>query len=614
MSREPLSQRSGGSSGMIFHYALVIGGTLCAAVLHPSPALAASCTELGTSLMSLPLDNGATLVGPPAAQEITAGSYTPAGATAPITGLPPFCRVALNISSTGDANESQILIEVWLPESVWNGRYLGTGNGGFAGSINTSALAYGLRQGYATANTDLGTGVLYKCTSGICGGNVPYAGTPGGLYGHPDAIKDYGYRATHLMTVAAKQVSAAFYGQQPGHAYFAGCSTGGQQGLAEAQRFPADYEGILSGAPAYARSQGGLAFAWPYAWTHASTASQLTIPALSLINKSVLGQCGVKDGGAPGDGFLTQPAACRFDAQTLECTGAKDDVPCADPTAKSCTCLEPEQAAAMNAIWDGPVDDRGRQLEAGYLRGSETPVPVTPSSPFGNLGLVFQQAAPEPVFDAVLYWALGLNAKWQDLFADVSHPVAMSSKVLRSVAMAAVGEMTLAEALNATSDLNDFQSSNGKLILYQGWADPLITSFAAVDYWLALRRASPNSVSDFARLFMVPGMWHCSGGPGPNIFGAEAQAAPSPKPGDPSDDALAALTNWVEGGGAPDQIVATKYVNDAAAQGIALQRPLCRFPKHAAYNGTGNPGNVASFDCVPDENDRIVQPAPIYRP
>jgi len=576
--------------------------------------LASQCSDLASTFSSLQLDDGAGLVGPATVQDITSGSYTPAGSTTPITGLPPFCRVALDISSTGDASQSQILVEVWLPESGWNGRYLGTGNGGFAGAISATALAGGLVEGYAVANTDMGTGVLYNCNGLYCGGRSGLGGPPAGLNLHPDSIKDFGYRATHLMTVAAKQVVAAYYGKPQHHAYFAGCSTGGQQSLMEAQRFPEDYNGILAGAPAYDRSHLHMSGSWPYAWTHASASSLLTVPALSLINDAVLAKCGGHDGGLAGEGFLTQPAACRFDAQVLQCTGAATDVPCTDPTATSCTCLAPEQASAMDAIWHGPVDDHERQLQPGFLRSSETPVAPTAANPFGNLGLVFGQASKEPPYDGLIFWALGPDWTWQDFFAAFTDPVAMLSSEIRAIDTTPVGGMTFAQALNATSaDLSQYQGNGSKLILYQGWADPLIPGYAAVDYWRALRRTEGGKVADYARLFMAPGMWHCGGGPGPNVFGGQGQVAP-PKPGDPSDDALAALSNWVEIGAGPTTITATKYVGDVPAQGIAFQRPLCQYPRHAAYRGSGDPNDPASFDCVRDEGDRIIAPAPIYGP
>jgi feruloyl esterase len=578
-----------------------------------SPARASQCSDLASTL-TLEFDNGAALVGPATVQDITSGSYTPAGSTTPLVGLPPFCRVALDISSTGDPSQSQILVEVWLPESGWNGRYLGTGNGGFAGAISTAALQGGLQEGYAVANTDMGTGVLYQCNALFCGGHSGLGGGAAGLYGHPDSIKDFGYRATHLMTVAAKQVVAAFYGQPSHHAYFAGCSTGGQQSLMEAQRFPDDYNGILAGAPAYNRTHLHMGATWLYGWTHASTSSLLTVPALSLINNAVLEKCGGHDGGLPGDGFLTQPAACHFHAQALQCTGAHSDVPCTDPNAASCTCLAPEQASSMEAIWDGAVDDDERQVYPGFTRGSETPVPLTAANPIGNLGLVWGQSLSEPEFDSLMYWALGPNWQWQEFFANPTQPVAMQNSEIKAVDQTQVGDMTFEQALNVTStDLSRFRANGSKLILYQGWADPLLPSYAAVNFWQGLQHADHRHVADYARLFMAPGMWHCDGGPGPNVFGAQDQVAP-PDPGDPKDDALAALANWVENGVAPTQIIATKYVNDTPTQGIAFQRPLCQYPDHAAYRGSGDRSDPSSFVCVRDRGDQIVAPARIYGP
>lgn len=592
---------------------LVVASTLLILGLQVHSARASSCTDLESTL-SVQLDNGAIAVAPATVQDITSGSYTPAGTTAPITGLPPFCRVALDISSTGDPNESQILIEVWMPESGWNGRYLGTGNGGFAGTISTAALAGGLLEGYAVANTDMGTGVLYKCNSLYCGGRTGFGGLPAGLYGHPDAIKDFGYRATHLMTVVAKQIVAAYYGKPHHHAYFAGCSTGGQQSLMEAQRFPRDYDGILAGAPAFNRTHLHMSGSWGYAWTHASTSSLLTVPALALINKTVIETCGGHDGGLGSDGFLTQPAACPFDTKSLQCAGASTDVPCTDPGAASCSCLAPAQASAMDAIWNGPIDDRGRQLQPGFLRGSETPVPLTQANPYGNLGLVWAESGTEPPFDGLIFWALGPNWTWEEFFTDASNPIAMLSKEIRTIDTTPVSDTTFSQALNATStDLSAFRENGSKLILYQGWADPLIPGVAAINYWEGLRHTNDDDLSNYARLFMAPGMWHCSGGPGANVFGGQDQVAP-PKPGDPSDDVLAALTNWVENGMAPTQITATKFVNDVPARGIAFQRPLCLYPKHAEYDGSGDPNNPASFNCVPDRHDRISAPSRIYGP
>jgi feruloyl esterase len=191
----------------------------------------------------------------------------------------------------------------------------------------------------------------------------------------------------------------------------------------------------------------------------------------------------------------------------------------------------------------------------------------------------------------------------------------MLASEIRAVDTTRVADLTFAQALNATgTDLSAFRRNGSKLILYQGWADPLIPGYVAVDYWQGLQReADDGKLSDYVRLFMAPGMWHCGGGPGPNVFGGQDQPPP-PKPGDPSDDALAALTNWVENSTAPTEIIATKYVDDVPTQGIASQRPLCQYPNHAAYRGSGDPSDPASFACVPDQGDRIIAPARRYGP
>jgi feruloyl esterase len=190
----------------------------------------------------------------------------------------------------------------------------------------------------------------------------------------------------------------------------------------------------------------------------------------------------------------------------------------------------------------------------------------------------------------------------------------MLASEIKAIDNTPVGDMTFQEALNATSaDLSRFQGAGGKLVLYQGWADPLIPGYTAINYWQALKRADANGLTDYARLYMVPGMWHCDGGPGANVFGGQDQVPP-PKPGDPTDDALAALIAWVENGVAPGQIIATKYVNDVPAEGIAFQRPLCPYPNHAAYSGTGDVNDPASFECLPNQPARIITPAPIYGP
>ena len=570
-----------------------------AGALAPSAARASPCTQLGG--LRLALEGRAAVLS-------LSGVDMPASAS-----LPAFCAVSAVVSSNGDPAASQIALSVWLPATGWNGRYLGTGNGGFAGTISTGTLELGLLEGFAVANTDMGTGLLFKCNSAFCGNHAGLGGIPGGLYGDAAAIKDFGYRATHLMTVAAKQIVAAFYGQAPLHSYFAGCSTGGQQALMESQRFPRDYDGILAGAPAHNRTHLHMSGPSVYEATHISASAYLTNAALALVHAKVLRQCAGRDGGLASDDFLTQPASCETDARTLQCKGVPGEVPCTDPNAARCSCLTGEQSAAMNRDWTGALDTRGRTLYPGLERGTEEPVALTSANGFsGNLGLPWQQAGSEPAFDSLMFWALGPNWVWQEMFSTTSTLQPELASEIRAIDRTPVGDSSFAEVLNARDiDLSPFAGHGGKLLMYQGYADPLIPSATAIDYYNAVAGHDRRDVADYLRLFMAPGLWHCTGGPGANVFGGLGQV--SPRPLDPSDDALGALIAWVEQGAAPRRIVATKFVNDAPAQGIAFQRPLCLYPSHSAYVG-GDKASAASYACVeapPVTNQRF---SPLYGP
>ena len=572
---------------------------LLAGGLSATQARASACTDLGN--LRLELGGRAKLVS-------LTGTDMPASAP-----LPAVCAVSAVVSSSGNPSTSQIALSVWLPEAGWNGRYLGTGNGGFAGSISTGSLELGVAEGFATANTDMGTGLLFHCNSAFCGNHAGLGGIPGGLYGDAAAIRDFGYGATHLMTVAAKQIIGGFYGKNPTHSYFAGCSTGGQQALMESQRFPRDYDGILAGAPAHNRTHLHMAGASVYEATHVSPAAYLTNAALALVHAKVLKQCAGRDGGLATDDFLTQPASCQTDARVLQCTGAASEIPCTDPNAASCTCLTGEQAQAMDRDWSGAVDDHGRVLYPGAERGTEEPVPLTASNGYsGNLGLPWQQAGSEPAFDSLMFWSQGPNWTWQKLFRSTGSLQPELASEIREIDKTRVGRGTFAEVLNANSvDLSEFAERGGKLLMYHGYADPLIPSATSPDYYNAVAAYDRRHVGNYLRLFMAPGVWHCSSGPGANVFGGAGQL--SPKPLDPSDDALGALIAWVEAGVAPTRITATKFVDDTPSKGIAFQRPLCLYPAHSAYVG-GDSNAASSYACVAAPPVTNQQFSPVYGP
>jgi feruloyl esterase len=294
-------------------------GFFVSVAISCTPAMATPCTNLQSLQLKHTMITSAT--------DNTSGTFTAPG-SAPITGLPAFCRVTATLTPAAD---SSIKIEVWLPETTWNGRFLGTGGGGYQGAITYSELASGIQAGFAATNTDLGTGIS-GCTGLFCGtaGNMGNAlaiafGDPAnpspGLFGHPERIKDFGYRAIHLMTVRGKEIAAAFYQKRDGKAYFAGCSTGGQNALMEAQRFPHDYDGILAGDPAFNRTHLHMAAIFEWQNTHATPGRFIQAGQMTLINKAVLAQCVGQDGGAKTDQFLTDPRDCHFDPKVLQCKG-----------------------------------------------------------------------------------------------------------------------------------------------------------------------------------------------------------------------------------------------------------------------------------------------------
>jgi feruloyl esterase len=572
------------------HRSYLVGaalGLFAGAAIASTPAMATPCTNL----QSLQLQH-ATIT---SAMDNTSHTFLPPGSATPITGLPAFCRVTATLTPSSD---STIKIEVWLPETTWNGRFLGTGGGGFQGVITYGELAAGIQAGFAATNSDLGTGSsgcspLYCGSDGNMGNPLAIAfGDPAapstGLFGHPERIKDFGYRAIHLMTVRGKEIANAFYAQNAQKAYFAGCSTGGQNALMEAQRFPNDYDGILAGAAAFNRTHLHMAGLAGWQDTHASPGRFIQPGQMTLINQAVLKQCVGKDGGAGTDQFLTDPRDCQFDPKALLCTGGT--LPPA--------CLTSEQVTTIQKYYAGTIDPvNGQVINPGAERGNETDDILA-------LGLAFQERLPEPAFDGLFYWVFGPSFGYPTgavNFANFDFHHAVDTV-----------DDQLAAVLNANStDLGEFREHGGKLLMYHGWADPLIPSQSSINYFNALvgndgggfqqasfADGSPalQRTQSYARLFMVPGMYHCSGGPGPNTF-----------------DALTPLVKWVEAGVPPQTIVATKFVGDMPPA-VAMTRPLCVYPKVAKYNGSGSTSMAANFTCVADEQDFNQTPAPKYGP
>jgi feruloyl esterase len=491
-----------------------IGAVLLAtlALARVELAAAASCA----SLASLDAE-GLEVV---SAADVGAGQFRPPegapGAAAAFDSLPPFCRVTL---AARPAAGSRIGIEVWLP-SAWNGKVQAVGNGAWAGTISYGALAGAVAAGYAGASTDTGH----------------VGNEPGFALEHPDEVVDFGHRAVHELAVAAKRVAAAFYERAPQAAYFNGCSTGGRQALAAAQRYPADYDGIVAGAPAHHVTHLQATQLW-MGLVGARPEGAIEERQLKLVNDAAVLRCDALDG--VRDGVIEDPRQCPFDPQELVCgTGGGE-------------CLSPGQAATVGMLYSGPRTAAGESLYPGYARGSELGWagrigPVPPDLPIDTYRLL--------VF---------ADPTWDYRSFDVERDVPR--------AVAAIGDV-----MNSTeANLGGFVSNGGKLLLYHGWNDPGIPPLGTVRYYEAVRAATPGA-DEAVRLYMVPGMNHCRGGVGTDTF-----------------DPVAALDAWRTSGQPPDRIVAARRENGRTVR----TRPLCPFPAVAVYRGTGSTDEETSFAC-----------------
>jgi feruloyl esterase len=454
--------------------------------------------------------------------------------------LPPFCRVAAILRPSVD---SEIRVEVWLPRAGWNGRLLGTGNGGSAGRILPNVLAAGLRRHYAVANTDLGTGPDAE----LC-------------IGRPERWADFGHRATHEMTLAAKAIVQAYYGSAPRRSYFIGASTGGQQALSEAQRYPGDYDGIIAGSPVINRTHLHAMFVWNWQAVHATADSAFTPAAVAAVTSAVVSANAGRAGGAPGEGFLNDPRDFHFDPATLQSGGADHS---------GATTLTTAQIAALQRIYAGPVDPHtGARIFVAPPAGSEA-----------SMYLAVEDPARPPAHSYLLRWVLGKDFDFRRFdFA----------KDLMAV------DAALSPLVNATSpELEAFRERGGKLIAYCGTADAITPFGDAIRYYedvVAAQGGLPRTL-DFFRLFLVPGMAHGGNGPGPGDFG---QRLPVGGEFSPSDDILTALERWVEQGIAPEQLIATAYVDGEPARGVRAQRPVFPYPQFPHYRG-GDAGKPESF-------------------
>jgi feruloyl esterase len=451
----------------------------------------------------------------------------------------PFCRVIGTVKPTA---ESDIQFELWLPRREdWNGKFEGVGSGASRGAIEYQRLMRALVRGYATMATDSG----HQSKSGF---DVSWA------LGQPQRVTDFGYRAEHAATQAAKALTKKFYRRAPRHSYFVGCSQGGHHGLMEAQRFPEDYDGIVAGAPVYNWSGEMTEQLWNERALQRTPAGALLVPKLRLLYESVVKAC------AGADGLIDDPRQCSFDPSAIRCTGANET-----------SCLTDGEVEAVRQMYAGPKTSAGVQIYPGLSRGGEGGWDILWSKPgqLGGSGLDFYRFM---VFQ---------NPSWDLSMMDFERDPPLAKQELGNI-------------LDPDNpDLSGFAKSGGKIIVYHGWADHMVPSQVSIDYYDSVTaKLGFNRVNGFYRLFMVPGMWHCGGGPGANVLFQSEEATTVPL--DPDRDMLTALENWVEHGRAPSSFTASRLSKDGTVERTRL---VCPYPDVAKYRGEGDVTKAESFAC-----------------
>jgi feruloyl esterase len=494
-----------------------------AAALAPFPTHAAdTCEGLAAATLPFATITSATLVAPGAFVAPGAGGRG-AAPSLPFATLPAFCRVQAALTPTPD---SDIRIEVWLPAEGWNGKLQSVGGRGLGGVIVYPALAAAVAAGYAGAGTDSG-----------------HAG-PGGAFalGHPEKLVDVAYRAVHEMTIQAKRIIDRFYGRTADRSYWNGCSFGGRQGLAEAQRYPADYDGIVVGDVANDVTGLYAARLVQAQAVHRSSASPIPPAKYRIIHAAVVAACDRLDNVA--DGVLENPAECGFDPKSIVCEHG--DAP---------SCLTPEQVETARALYAPVRDPRTNAvISNGLMRGSE-------------LGWA-AVAGPQPESNSVEVYKFMVfrNPQWDWQTFDLK----------TALAAAAAPETRVIDAVEP--NLKPFFERGGKLLMYHGWSDPQTPPLNSIEYYTRVRTTAGAAITDQSmRLFMVPGMGHCENGEGTDVF-----------------DKVAPLSKWVEHGTAPERIDATRVTDNA----VTRSRPLCPYGTVARWDGHGDTNLAASFSCT----------------
>lgn len=451
-------------------------------------------------------------------------------------GAPAFCRVQGLI-------QPEVRFEVSLP-AAWNGRLYMFGNGGFAGEPLTAGFRAGRRnlavtKGFVAAQTNTGHDAAREPLA-------TFAATP-------QKLSDYAYRAVHVTAVTAKTLARAYYGSAPAFSYFDGCSTGGRQGLIAAQRFPDDFDGIVVGAPV-------LDFTGTMAHyvgvTRALQAGPMSEAKVKVLAEASYARCDAADGLA--DGLITDPRSCGFDAEK--------DIPRCVAGTSSDACLTDAEIASVKAVL-GDLVVGGHRRFPGFPVSAEAAAPTPNGLRTGWDPWIIRSGQPTVAFTFMESFfkhmaTPGTEIDWKTF--DIEKDLAK---------LDAIGRL-----LNATdTDLSPFRARNGRILMWYGWADPALNPRMGLEYYERVTETMGKETPDFFRLFMMPGVFHCSGGVGPDRL-----------------DSVTPLIAWVERGVAPDRLIATQRAGDKTTR----TRPLCPHPQVATYKGQGSADTAESFVCA----------------
>lgn len=464
----------------------------------------------------------------------------------------PFCRVELTITPAPGA---EIRSELWLPGAErWNRKYLAMGAIGAAGTLDRGSLTTGIAKGYAIATSDAGShsGGAFKMAFGR----------------NPELAANRAYRGVHLTAVAAKQLVLDYYGEKQAAAIFMGCSGGGYEGMSLIQRYPEDYDGVLVGDPALDWEKLGLWQGWVYKVSHREPGAAIPKAKLPFLHQSMISACDARDGLT--DGVLDDPRRCKIDLKKLQCKGAEGDA-----------CFTPAQVKTLEMIYAPFRHPRTKEmLYPAFNPSAESGIGATARLSNESFGSTITAAQPGP-----LVWSLPEAFKAEDwLTFDFDKGTDAAIKAFAPYA-------------NSNPDLSAFKARGGKVIMFTGWSDPNLHPEVLISYYDAMGKAvgGTEAARSFSRLFMAPGLNHCIGGDGPNVFG---QQLVTTAPEGAERNILQALERWVLEGVAPEQIIAQRHVDDDRSKPVARTRPLCAYPKVARWTGKGSSDAAENFSCV----------------